>query len=161
MGGRHARAGNALQRLGGIGVNQRAFDRHRTVPRRDERPGPEQTDAPFARVLGMVLRSGVIVSAAIVLWGGIEYLLRYGGVSANYTIFRGEPADLRLVGAIIDDASRGSARGLIQLGVLVLIATPVARVAFSIAGFVRQRDWLYAAAGGLVLGLLTYALTAR
>lgn len=139
-------------------MNLRALERRRAIPHAIAGEDPAQTDAPFARVLGMVLRCGVIASATVVLWGGIEYLLRHGGVSANYAIFRGEPADLRSVGAIIGDASRGSARGVIQLGVLLLIATPVARVAFSVAGFVRRRDWLYAGVGGLVLMLLTYAL---
>jgi uncharacterized membrane protein len=50
------------------------------------------------------------------------------------------------------------ARGVIQLGLLLLIATPIGRVVFSVIGFVRQRDWLYVAITLLVLRLLLYSL---
>jgi uncharacterized membrane protein len=49
-------------------------------------------------------------------------------------------------------------RGVIQLGLVVLIATPVARVALTLGAFLLQRDRLYAAVTALVLLLLTYGL---
>jgi uncharacterized membrane protein len=47
---------------------------------------------------------------------------------------------------------------LIQLGLLILIATPIARVAFSVVAFLYQRDWMYVAVTLMVLGLLVYSL---
>jgi uncharacterized membrane protein len=49
-------------------------------------------------------------------------------------------------------------RSLIQLGLLLLIATPVARVAFSAVAFAAERDYLYAGMTVAVLGLLGYSL---
>jgi uncharacterized membrane protein len=49
-------------------------------------------------------------------------------------------------------------RGLIQLGLLLLIATPVARVAFSVLAFAEQRDWLYVSITLVVLAVLVYSL---
>jgi len=46
------------------------------------------------------------------------------------------------------------------LGLLFLIATPIARVVFSIVGFMRQRDWHYAGVTAAVLALLAYSLLA-
>jgi uncharacterized membrane protein len=40
---------------------------------------------------------------------------------------------------------------------LLLIATPIARVAFSIAGFLIERDWLYVAFTVIVLVILLYS----
>jgi uncharacterized membrane protein len=74
-------------------------------------------------------------------------------------VFRGEPGDLQSVTGIIADAKAFDGRGLIQLGVLVLIATPIARVAFSVIGFARQRDWLYVVMTLVVLVLLVYSVT--
>jgi uncharacterized membrane protein len=65
---------------------------------------PAQADHSFTRLLGIVLRAGVLMSAAVVLFGGALYLLRQGSQSAAYGVFRGEPADLRSVTAIIGDA---------------------------------------------------------
>lgn len=75
-----------------------------------------------------------------------------------YHVFRGEPGDLRLVRGIVSDALELRGRGLIQLGLLLLIATPIARVVFSVATFIRQRDWLYVGITIIVLALLTYSL---
>jgi uncharacterized membrane protein len=115
----------------------------------------------FTRVLGIVLRSGVLVSAGVVLCGGTLYLFRQGSSPAQYAAFRGEPADLRSMSMIVGDALHGNGRGVIQLGILLLIATPVARVAFSVVGFIRQRDWLYTAIATVVLILLAAALTSH
>ena len=49
-------------------------------------------------------------------------------------------------------------RGLIQLGVLLLIATPVARVVFSAWAFARQRDWTYVLVTLFVLAVLLFGL---
>jgi uncharacterized membrane protein len=113
----------------------------------------------FEGLIGAMLRGGVILAAVVVLAGGCLYLAKFGGVPPDYRIFRGEPSDLRFARAIAADAAGRHARGLIQFGLLILIATPVARVAFSVIAYISERDWLYTAITLLVLGILLYSLT--
>jgi uncharacterized membrane protein len=47
---------------------------------------------------------------------------------------------------------------VVQTGLLLLIATPVLRVVFSLFGFARQRDWLYVALTLIVLAVLSVGL---
>jgi uncharacterized membrane protein len=116
------------------------------------------TDEDVDRVLGRVLQIGVSVSAAIVVCGAVIYLSKRVTLAPDYRVFRGEPIDLRTLSGILADARAWSGRGLIQLGLLVLIATPIARVVFSVIGFVRQRDWLYVGITLVVLALLVVSL---
>src|SRR6202790_3506068 len=122
-------------------------------------PRSVSTEKQFDRLLGTVLRTGVLISAAVVAWGGVVHLSDHAVSLPDYHVFRGERADLRSVSGIISDAKALDGRGLIQLGVLVLIATPIARVVFSVFGFARQRDWLYVGVTVIVLMLLTYSVT--
>ena len=108
--------------------------------------------------LGNLLRVGVLLAAAVVLAGGAVYLARHGGERADHKLFRGEPEDLREPGGIVADALSMSGRGIIQLGLLLLVATPVARVAFSAGAFARQRDRLYVLLTLFVLAVLLYSL---
>ena len=117
------------------------------------------TDARLDRVIGNLLRAGVLIAAAVVLAGGIVYLIHHGAASPAYRIFRGEPSNLRSVGGIVSGALAGRGRGLIQLGLLLLIATPVARVAFSVVGFALQRDRKYVIITLIVLGVLLFSLS--
>lgn len=99
-----------------------------------------------------------MVAGAVVLVGAVVYLLRHGTEIPNYQVFRGEPTDLKTVWGIWQQTVTGHGRGLIQLGLLFLVATPIARVAFSLFAFARQRDRLYVAVTLLVLGVLLYSL---
>jgi uncharacterized membrane protein len=47
---------------------------------------------------------------------------------------------------------------IIALGLLVLIATPIARVVFAIVGFARERDMLYTVISFIVLAILVFSL---
>ena len=118
-------------------------------PRRDPR---------LEIILGNLLRTGVLLSAAVVLAGACVYLVRHAHEPANYRVFRGEPSDYRTIPGVIRSVMNGRGRGLIQLGLLLLIATPIARVAFSIAGFAIERDRLYVAFTLIVLAILLYSL---
>jgi uncharacterized membrane protein len=116
------------------------------------------SDERVEEAMGSLLRVGVILAATVVLVGGIVYLIRYGATSPDYRVFRGEPADLRSVSGILSDVTDLHSRGLIQLGLLLLVATPVARVAFSVFAFARQHDFTYVVLTLLVLALLLYSL---
>jgi uncharacterized membrane protein len=116
------------------------------------------TDKRIENILGNLLRAGVIFSAAIVLLGGIIYLARHGHSPADYRVFQGEPSELRSVPGIVRDAVDLSGRGIIQLGLLFLIATPVARVIFSIWGFAAERDRMYVVFTVIVLAVLIFSL---
>jgi len=85
-------------------------------------------------------------------------LVRHGTAAPDYRIFRGEPADLRHLGGILRGARALEGRGLIQLGLLLLVATPVARVLFALVGFALERDRIYVAVALIVLGALIYGL---
>jgi uncharacterized membrane protein len=116
------------------------------------------TDRRMDVVIGNLLRSGVVLSALIVLFGAVIYLVRHGNFPTEYRVFRGEPSDLRSVSGILRDALALRGRGIIQLGLLFLIATPVARVAFSIFGFAEERDRMYVVIASIVLLVLAYSL---
>ncbi len=116
------------------------------------------SDERLQVLLGNVLRTGVLAAAGFILIGGVLYLVRHGAESPNYHVFRGEPSDLRSIGGIVGDAISASSRGVIQLGFLLLIATPVMRVALSLVGFGKQRDWTYVVVSLTVLALLLYSL---
>jgi len=122
---------------------------------------PVRTEHGVEQALARLLRTGVLLAAAIVVIGGAVYLSRHGGERPHYGVFRGEPSDLRSLAGIARDAAAGTGRGLIQLGLVVLIATPVGRVAFSAAAFALQRDRTYVVVTLAVLGLLLLSLTGR
>jgi len=116
------------------------------------------TDKTIEEIVGTLLRVGVSLSAFVVAIGAAIYLARHGREPANYRVFLGEPSDLRSLSGIVRDAFRLRGRGIIQLGLLLLIATPVARVAFSIWGFAEEHDRLYMIFTGIVLIVLLYSL---
>jgi uncharacterized membrane protein len=116
------------------------------------------TDQRVETILGNVLITGVIVSAGVVLIGALIYLSRHGMNLPDYRFFKGEPADLRSVRGIVKDALAESGRGIIQLGLLLLIATPVMRVLLSLVAFLRQGDKTYVAVTLIVFAILVYSL---
>ncbi len=109
-------------------------------------------------VIGTLLRTGVLVSAAIVALGACLLLMQTAGSRRTYKTFHGEPAQLRSLAGIARGASHLEAAAIIQFGLLLLIATPVARVVFSAAAFALERDWLYLLITGTVLAILLYSL---
>ena len=119
---------------------------------------PAWTDERTDQTIGQLLRVGLILSVAVVAAGAILFLLHHGGEHPDYTSFRGEPADLRSVAGIVQGAMRMSARHIIQLGLILLIALPVTRVAFTVVAFAAQRDWIYFAVTLLVLAILVLSI---
>jgi uncharacterized membrane protein len=108
--------------------------------------------------IGALLRAGLLLAVAVTLAGGIAYLAAHGASAPHYRAFTGAPADLRGVAGIFGGALHGRSLSVMQLGLLLLIATPVARVAFSAAAFALERDWLYVALTLAVLAVLVAGL---
>jgi uncharacterized membrane protein len=95
-----------------------------------------------------------------VLCGAAIYLSRHAHERADYHAFQSEPSEYRTITGVIQSVihDHGRGRGLIQLGLLLLIATPIVRVAFSIVGFAIERDHLYVGFTVVVLVILLYSL---
>lgn len=126
-------------------------------PSSEFKPQPWR-DKRMEVILGNLLRTGVLLSALVVLLGACIYLYRHAREMADYKIFRGEPSDFRTIPGVIESVRGGHGRGWIQLGLLLLIATPIARVAFSIVGFSIERDRMYVGFTVIVLAILLYSL---
>jgi uncharacterized membrane protein len=119
------------------------------------------TDQRMDEIIGALLRYGVMLSASVVAAGGIWYLIQFGTSLPGYHIFRGEPEYLRHLTGIVTGISGFHCRRMMQLGLVLLIATPVARVAFSVVAFMLQRDRTYVAITLIVLAVLAFSLIGR
>ena len=115
-------------------------------------------DHAVEMVVGTLLRWGVLLAAAVTAIGGAILLWQDGGTIPALGRFVGEPGSHSELGAIVRGAFRGEGAAIVQLGVVLLIATPIARVAFTLVAFLRQRDRLYTAVTALVLAILCYSL---
>jgi len=110
------------------------------------------------RMIGTLLRTGVILAAIVTLIGGIWHYSQKGEVLLDYRSFRGEPPELRTLAGVVRGIAHARSECLMQLGLLLLIATPIARVALSVVAFAIQRDRTYVAITLLVLSGLIASL---
>ena len=118
-------------------------------------------DKDIETMIGNTLRWGVILSITVVIYGGIIYLVRHGNNIADYTVFKGKATDFTSNPAgIWSGVWQNKGRAIIQLGILLLIATPVTRVLLSAIGFRAERDHLYTAIALLVLAIIIFSMFA-
>jgi uncharacterized membrane protein len=115
-------------------------------------------DQRLEGMIGSLLRIGVLSAAALVLFGGVIYLAQHGTQPVSYRTFVAGPEKLRTFGGIVRSAAHLESDGLMQFGLLLLIATPVARVVFAAVGFQLERDRLYVAISLIVLAVLVFSL---
>jgi len=118
----------------------------------------EAYESPIQRSMTAVLRWVTVGAGMVILTGGVLLLLRHGGAPTAFHTFIGEPDSLRSVPQIVTAAIHGHALAIIQLGILLLIITPVLRVLFVGIGYVIERDWLYVTVAGIVLAVLGSSL---
>jgi uncharacterized membrane protein len=116
------------------------------------------SDRDLDVALGKLLRIGVLLAAAVTFVGGVIWLRHWGGTVMDWRTFRGEPVHLEHVAGILAAVRAGEARAIIQLGILLLIGTPIARVLFSLVSFALQRDRLYVVTTLIVLTILLWSL---
>jgi uncharacterized membrane protein len=109
-------------------------------------------------LLGTLLRYGVVLSSIVVSIGGIIYLVRHGHEMPEYRAFTGPNARWDNLPAIIRGVWEGHGKEIIQLGVVMLIATPIARILFSVLAFSIEKDYLYVGITLLVLGVIGFSM---
>ena len=124
----------------------------------NEHPSPEESERRLEVLIGRLLQIGVLASAALVLAGGVMMLVHHGAAISDFRAFVGAPEWLRSVAGIFRAALALDSLGLLQLGLILLIATPVARVAFTLVAFAIQRDRIYVVLTAIVLVALLYGL---
>jgi uncharacterized membrane protein len=115
-------------------------------------------DRRLETTMGNLLRFGVLLAAGLVTIGALLYLAGHYSDPVHFNSFKLESSDLRTVAGIVKLAAHLDSTGLIQFGLLLLIATPVARVAFAIVGFALERDRLYVVVSCIVLAVLVIGL---
>jgi len=116
-------------------------------------------DQEIEKLIGYLLRYGVITASLIVFVGGIIYLHQYQHSSIPaYHTFVGERAGFTTISQIMNGVGSFNAKGIIQLGVLVLIATPILRIFFSLIGFILEKDRLYILITFVVLSVMMFSI---
>ena len=121
-------------------------------------PATEREEAEIEQLIGRLLQFGVLLAAAVVIVGGVALLLQSGHQIADFRAFAGTASPLDSLLGIARGVVALRADAVVQLGLVLLIATPVARVALTLVAFLIQRDRLYIGVTALVLALLLYGL---
>ena len=128
-----------------------------TAPRQGDDAGRMGSDSDHLLLvrqaellISHVLRGGVVLGAIVITVGLVAFYARYGP-NPPLTIAQIYPHSLEqtFVGL-----AHGAPQAIMVLGLLILLATPVVRVAVSIVAFALERDWTYIAITALVLAIL-------
>lgn len=113
-------------------------------------------DQQMERMMGLLLRAGVLAAAATVGVGGVAYLVRHGRETVAYSTFRPRPLSVTHPVRLIGELRHLGPEALVSLGILLLVATPVVRVVLGLVSFARERDLLYVLVSATVLALLVF-----
>lgn len=113
-------------------------------------------DRRMETIMGRLLQFGVLLASCVMLVGGILYVNAQHDARPDYHVFSSEPQALRHLSGIAHGVAAGEPAAIIQLAVLLLIATPVARVVFALIAFGIERDKLYIIVSSVVLAVLLF-----
>lgn len=100
-------------------------------------------------VIGWILQGGVLLSSTVIFMGMVLWLIR-AGQHANQQLL----AFPHTLGEVVSGLSQFRSQAIIALGLLLLLATPVVRVAASIIAFALEHDRRYVIITTVVLLIL-------
>jgi len=120
--------------------------------------GPRQPQLRIEVLLSHLLRGGVVLSTLIILAGIVMTILRHPDYSSSRHGLSGlARRDVQFphsLGDVAEGLGHGRGMAVVAAGLLVLILTPVMRVAASVVAFAVRRDWTYTVFTLIVLILL-------
>ncbi len=133
--------------------------------REPERPVGKEPLTRMELMISQVLRIGVLLSAAIILTGILLFASRqdtgYARIQPHHLPdllafhqTQGPGYFPTALPEVLAGTRAGKPYAIIGLGMLLLIATPVIRVALSVFFFLAQWDWLYVGITLFVLAVL-------
>ncbi|MGH9083182.1 MAG: DUF1634 domain-containing protein [Acidimicrobiales bacterium] len=122
------------------------------------RPPTEAGQRRVELVISLVLRVGVVASLAVIVTGVVAGMVtvpaQRSSARLEHHLLSGAASYPHAFGAVISGLSRGDPASIVALGLVMLAATPVARVAVSVLAFAYQRDRLYVVVTAFVLAVL-------
>jgi len=113
------------------------------------------TDLDLNRSVGNLLRIGVVLSVAVSLIGFVKLFIEGFKMPKNYEDL--EVANERVFYYFWKSLTHFEGMGIIQLGILLLIFTPVVRIIFALIGYLKERDYTYVIISFIVLGIITFS----
>ena len=116
-----------------------------------------ESDLNMELSISRMLRAGVSLAAIVVFVGWVLYLLQAHGVKPDYRHFHGIPIPASQFAPVFHGVRQLDSRSIIRLGILLLIATPIMRVAFCVFSFAAQKDRIYVVVSLIVLTVLLYS----
>lgn len=122
----------------------------------DRELDPGDAGGGLELVISRVLRTGVLGSLAIMAIGVVVGFLDgslSGGRRELDVLIDPDAGASHTLSVAWESLRSGGATGIMTLGLIVLVATPMVRVVASLIGYARSRDWIY-------LGLTAAVVTA-
>jgi uncharacterized membrane protein len=122
---------------------------------RNDSSQDRQTDLAISNIL----RTGVIVSTIVAFAGVLIFVIHNSNANRpSFAHFHGLPDTLTTLQGILNQSFHGNPEAIMQSGVVLLLFTPIIRVAFSALVFLKQRDWFYLWTSVIVLCVLLFSL---
>ncbi|MFC7346152.1 DUF1634 domain-containing protein [Chryseobacterium zhengzhouense] len=112
------------------------------------------TDVDLNRSVGNLLRLGVILSVTTSLIGFIKLFTEGFKMPRKYKLLDMGTSSEKVWGHFWDTLCKGEGMAIIQLGILMLIFTPLMRIIFALIGYLKEKDYVYVVISSIVLAIM-------
>lgn len=112
------------------------------------------TDVDLNRSVGNLLRLGVILSVTTSLIGFIKLFLEGFKMPKDYSFLNMGTSSEKVWGQFWNSLCKGEGMAIIQLGILMLIFTPLMRIIFALIGYLKEKDYTYVIISSIVLVIM-------
>lgn len=118
------------------------------------------TDVDLNRSVGNLLRLGVVLSVTISLVGFIKLFLEGFTMPKKYSMLDLGDTSEQVWTKFWESLIKGEGMAIIQLGILILIFTPLMRIIFALIGYLKEKDYIYVVISSIVLAIMTISFFA-
>jgi len=112
------------------------------------------TDIDLNRSVGNLLRLGVILSVVTSLIGFIKLFSEGFKMPRKYNLLEMGDSSEQVWGTFWNSLTKGEGMAIIQLGILLLILTPLVRIIFALIGYLKEKDYTYVVISAIVLTIM-------
>ncbi|CAH0238193.1 DUF1634 domain-containing protein [Chryseobacterium sp. WG14] len=118
------------------------------------------TDIDLNRSVGNLLRLGVILSVITSMIGFIKLFTEGFEMPKKYTSLDIGNSSEKVWSHFWNSLCKGEGMAIIQLGILLLIFTPLMRIVFALIGYLKEKDYVYVVISSIVLAIMAVSFFA-